>query len=171
MEQNPSSYRPVSRPRPRLKMPLFGNMFGGGGGSPRPSNEEPHPLTKRITPIIIAIAVIAFGLDYFMKSSAPKTSFRGNEEIQASTFNGKILRKWYNVIPPNNDVEYVVEILTDKNEKRIVSFLNEKSNIGDFVLPYNKISKKENSLNLTVTRYFKVDTITMSKDTVLVLKY
>jgi hypothetical protein len=159
MEQNPSSYRPVSRPRPRLKIPLLGNMFGGSGGSPRPSNEEPHPLTKRITPIIIAIAVIAFGLDYFMKSSAPKTSFRGSEEIQAAAFNGKILRKWYNVIPPSNDVEYVVEILNDKNEKRIVSFLNEKSNIGDFVVPNNTISKKEKSLDVTVKRYFKADTV------------
>jgi hypothetical protein len=163
MEQNPSSYRPVSRPRQRLKMPLFGNMFGGGGGSPKPSNEEPHPLTKNITPIIITIAIIAFGVDYFMKSSAPKTSFRGSEEIQAAAFNGKILRKWYNVIPPTNDVEYVVEIVNDKNEKRIVSFLNEKSNIGDFILPNNTISKKEKSLDITVKRYFKADTIVTLK--------
>jgi hypothetical protein len=163
MEQNPSSYRPVSRQRPKLKMPLFGNMFGGGGGSPRPSNEEPHPLTKNITPIIITIAIIAFGVDYFMKSSAPKTSFRGSEEIQAAAFNGKILRKWYNVIPPSNDVEYVVEIVNEKNEKRIVSFLNEKSNIGDFILPNYTISKKGNSLDITVKRYFKADTVLMLK--------
>jgi hypothetical protein len=159
MEQNPSSYRPVSRPRPKLKMPLFGNMFGGSGGSPRPSNEEPHPLTKNITPIIITIAIIAFGVDYFMKSSAPKTSFRGSEEIQAAAFSGKILRKWYNVIPPNNDVEYVVEIMNDKNEKRIVSFLNEKSNFGDLIVPKNTIAKKENSLDITLKRYFKPDTV------------
>jgi hypothetical protein len=163
MEQTPSSYRPVSRPRQKLKMPLFGNMFGGSGGGPRPSNEEPHPLTKKITPIIIAIAVIAFGVDYFMKSNAPKTSFRGAEEMKMAAFNGKILRKWYNVIPPSNDVEYVVEILTPKNEKRVVSFLNDKSNIGDFVLPNNTIEKKEGSLNLTIKRYFKADTLLMMK--------
>jgi hypothetical protein len=160
MEQNPSSYRPVSRPRPKLKMPLFGNMFGGSGNSPRSSNEEPHPLTKKITPIIIVIAIVAFGIDYFMKSSAPKTSFRGNEEIRTATFKGKVLRKWYNVITSNdNDVEYVVEILTDKNEKKIVSFLNEKSNFGDFIVPNNSISKKENSFDVTVKRYFKPDTL------------
>lgn len=159
MEQTPSSYRPVSRPRPKLKIPLIGNMLGGSGGGSKPSNEEPHPLTKNIVPVIIFIALIAFGIDYFTKSNAPKTSFRGQDEVKQANFNGKILRKWYNVIPPENNVEYVVEIQTGKNEKRIVSFLNEKSNIGDFVLPHNTISKKENSLNITVKRYTKADTV------------
>ena len=163
MEQTPSSYRPVSRPRPKLKIPLIGNMLGGSGG-PKPSNEEPHPLTKNIVPAIIFIAVIAFGIDYFMKSNTPKTSFRGQNEVKEAAFKGKILRKWSNVIPPENNVEYVVEIQTGKDEKRIVSFLNEKSNIGDFVLPYNTISKKANSLDITVKRYTKADTI-------LTLKY
>ena len=163
MEQTPSSYRPVSRNRPKLKIPLIGNMLGGSG-VPKPSNEEPHPLTKNIVPVIIFIAVIAFGVDYFMKSNAPKTSFRGQNEVKEAAFKGKILRKWYNVIPPENNVEYVVEIQTGKDEKRIVSFLNEKSNIGDFVLPYNTISKKANSLDITVKRYTKADTI-------LTLKY
>ena len=133
-------------------------MLGGSGG-PKPSNEEPHPLTKNIIPIIIVLAMIAFGIDYFKKSNAPKTSFRGQNELKEAAFEGKILRKWYNVIPPENNVEYVVEIQTSKNEKRIVSFLNEKSNIGDFVVPYNTISKKENSLDITVKRYTKADTV------------
>lgn len=163
MEQTPSSYRPVSRTRPKLKIPLIGNMLGGSGG-PKPSNEEPHPLTKNIIPVIIFIAIIAYGIDYFKKSNAPKTSFRGQEELKQASFNGKILRKWYNVIPPENNVEYVVEIQTGNNEKRIVSFLNEKSNIGDFVLPYNTISKNENSLDITIKRYAKTDTV-------LTLKY
>jgi hypothetical protein len=163
MEQTPSSYRPVSRPRPQLKIPIIGNMLGGGN-NPKRSRDEPHPLTKTIVPIIIAIAVIAFGIDYFMKSNAPKTSFRGQNELKEAAFNGKILRKWYNIIPPENNVEYVVEIMNDKKERKVVSFLNEKSSIGDFVLPYNTISKKANSLDITVKRYFKADTV-------LTLKY
>ncbi len=163
MEQTPSSYRPVSRPRPRLKIPLIGNMLGGGN-NPKRSRDEPHRLTKSIVPIIVAIAVIAFSIDYFMKSNAPKTSFRGENELKEASFSGKILRKWYNVIPPKNDVEYVVEIMNDKKEIKVVSFLNEKSNIGDFVVPYNSIAKKEHSLNITVKRYFKADTV-------LTLKY
>ncbi len=164
MEQTPSSYRPVSRPRPKLKIPLIGNMLGGGGKSPKPSNEEPHPLTKNIMPIIIFVTVIAFGVDYFMKSNAPKTSFRGQSELQGVAFNGKILRKWYNVIPPENNVEYVIEIQTGKGEKRVISFLDEKSNIGDFILPYNTIAKQGGSFDITVKRYNKVDTV-------LTLKY
>ncbi|MEY4538638.1 MAG: hypothetical protein RLZZ306_395 [Bacteroidota bacterium] len=157
MEQTPSPYRPVSRPRPKMKMPLFGNMLGGSGSGPKRSNEEPHPLTKNIVPIIIILAIIAFGIDYFRKSNVPKTSFRGQNEVKEAAFEGKILRKWYNVIPPENDVEYVVEIQNNKGEKKIVSFLNEKSSIGDFVLPYNSISKTANSLDITVKRYNKTD--------------
>ena len=159
MEQTPSSYRPVSRTRPKLKIPLIGNMLGGSGGGSKPSNEEPHPLTKNIVPVIILIAIIAFGIDYFTKSNAPKTSFRGQNELKEAAFNGKILRKWYNVIPPENNVEYVVEIQNNKSEKRVVSFLNDKSNIGDFILPYNSISKTTNSLDITIKRYNKADTI------------
>lgn len=164
MEQTPSSYRPVSRPRPKLKMPLIGNMLGGGSGGPKRSKEEPHPLTKTIVPVIVTIAIIAFGIDYFTKKNAPKTSFRGENEVKAAAFSGKILKKWYKVIPPKNDVEYVVEIQTAKNQRRIISFLNDKSNIGDLILPYNSISKKENSLDVTVKRYFRADTV-------LTLKY
>lgn len=164
MEQTPSSYRPVSRSRPKLKMPLLGNLLGGSNNEPKRSKEEPHPLTKTIVPVMVAIAIIAFGIDYFTKTNAPKTSFRGENEVKAGAFSGKILRKWYNVIPPKNEVEYVVEIQNVKNQKRIISFLNEKSTIGDFVLPYNSIAKKENSLEITVKRYFK-------KDTVLTLRY
>jgi hypothetical protein len=159
MEKTPSSYRPVSRPRPKLKIPLIGNMLGGDGGDPKRSKEEPHPLTKTIVPVIIAIAIIAFGIDFFTKRNAPKTSFRGENEVKAAAFNGKILKKWYNVIPPKNDVEYVVEIQTANNKKKIISFLDEKSTIGDFVLPYNSIAKKENSLDITIKRYFKADTV------------
>ena len=164
MEQIPSSYRPVSRTRPKLKIPLIGNMLGGSNGSPKPSNEEPHPLTKNIIPVIIFIAVVVLSIDYFTKSNAPKTSFRGQNELKEASFNGKILRKWYNVIPPENNVEYIVEIQNNKGEKRVVSFLNDKSNIGDFILPYNTIIKKEKSLDITVKRYSKSDTI-------LTLKY
>jgi len=159
MEQTPSSYRPVSRPRQKLKIPLIGNMLGGGNDGSKRSKEEPHPLTKTIVPVIVAIAIIAFGIDFFTKKNAPKTSFRGETEVKASAFNGKILRKWYNVIPPKNEVEYVVEIQLANNQKKIISFLNEKSTIGDFVLPYNTIAKQENSLDIKVKRYFKADTV------------
>ena len=119
----------------------------------------PLLFTKNIVPVIIAIAIIAFGVDYFTKKNAPKTSFRGQSELQQAAFDGKILRKWYNVIPPENNVEYVVEIQIDKNQKRIISFLNDRSYIGDFILPYNTISKKANSSDITIKRYFKPDTI------------
>jgi hypothetical protein len=103
--------------------------------------------------------VIAFGIDYFRTKNDTKRTYRGADEVQAMAFDGKILRKWYNILPEKDKIEYVVEIVNDKNEKRVISFLNEQSNFGDFVLPKNTIVKKEGSLDVTVKRYFKADTV------------
>ncbi|MEA5459061.1 hypothetical protein VB796_08435 [Arcicella sp. LKC2W] len=165
MEQTPEHYRRVHKPRAKLKMPLFGNMFGGSGGNQKPaSSRDDTSLYNKLTPIIIAIAVIAFGIDYFRTKNDTKRTYRGAEEIQAMQFNGKIMRKWYNVIPPNSEIEYVVELFNDKNEKRIISFKDEKTNFGDLILPKNTIIKKEGSLDVTLKRYHKADTV-------LTLKY
>jgi hypothetical protein len=166
-----SHYRPVHRPRPKLKMPLFGNMFGGSGGGQKPPYREENKWTGKLTPIIIAIAVIAIGVDFFKTKTDTKRTFGGAEEVKAMTWDGQILRKWYNVLPAKNEVEYVVEIINKKGEKRIISFKDEKTNFGDFVLPYNFIVKKEGSLDVTVKRYSKVDSVVTLKDTLLTLKY
>jgi hypothetical protein len=87
---------------------------------------------KNIIPAIILPAVIAFGIDYFTKVMLQKTFSRTKRIERSYFFNGKILKKWYNVIPPENNVEYVVEIQTNDNQKKNSKVsLNEKSNIGD----------------------------------------
>jgi hypothetical protein len=171
MEQQPSSYRPVHRPRPKLKMPLFGNMFGGGGGGPRPSNREENKWTGKLTPIILAIALIAIGIDFFNTKNDTKRTFTGADEVKSMVWDGQIVKKWYNVLPAKNEVEYVVAIINKKGEKRIISFKDEKTNFGDFVVPYNFIVKKEGSLDVTVKRYVKKDTVVTLKDTLITLKY
>ena len=159
MEQTPEQhYRRVHKPRAKLKMPLIGNMLGGNSSQKPPNSRGDNPAYNKITPFIIAIAVIAFGIDYFRTKNDTRRTYKGAEEVQAMAFNGKIMRKWYNVIPPNSEIEYVVEIFNDKKEKRIISFKDEKSNFGDFILPKNTIEKKEGSLDVTVKRYFKPDT-------------
>lgn len=167
----PSSYRPVHRPRPKLKMPLFGNMFGGSGGGPRPSNREENKWTGKLTPIIVAIALIAIGIDFFNTKNDTKRTFSGADEVKSMVWDGQIVKKWYNVLPAKNEVEYVVAIMNKKGEKRIISFKDEKTNFGDFVVPYNFIVKKEGSLDVTVKRYIKKDTVVTLRDTLITLKY
>jgi hypothetical protein len=169
MEQQPS-YRPVHRPRKKLKMPLFGNMFGGDGGGKRPSNYEENKWGSKLTPIIVAIALIAIGIDFFNTKNDTKRTFTGADDVKSMAFDGQIAKK-YNVLLAKNEVEYVVEILDKKGEKRVISFKDEKTNFGDFVLPYNFIVKKEGSLDVTVRRYVKKDTTVMLKDTLVTLKY
>lgn len=171
MEQQPSSYRPVHRPRPKLKMPLFGNMFGGGGGGKKPSNYEENKWGSKLTPIIVVIALIAIGIDFFNTKNDTSRTFTGADDVKSMAFKGQIAKKWYNVLPAKNEVEYVVEIIGEKGEKRVISFKDEKTNFGDFVVPYNFIEKKEGSLDVTVKRYVKKDTVLTLKDTLMTLKY
>lgn len=152
-------------------MPLFGNMLGGSGGGLRPSNREENKWTGKLTPIIVAVAIIAIGIDFFNSKNDTRRTFRGIDEVKSMAWNGQIAKKWYNVLPAKNEVEYVVEIMDKKGEKRIISFKDEKTNFGDFVVPYNFIVKKEGSLDVTVKRYVKKDTIVTLKDTLITLKY
>lgn len=171
MEQQPSSYRPVHRTRPKLKMPLFGNMLGGGGGGQRPSNRGENKWTGKLTPIIVAIALIAIGIDFFNTKNDTKRTFGGEDDVKSMTWDGQIVKKWYNVLPAKNEVEYIIEIMNKKGEKRVISLKDEKTNFGDFILPYNFIIKKEGSFNVTVKRYVKKDTVITLKDTLITLKY
>lgn len=166
-----SSYRPVHRPRPRLKMPLFGNMLGGSGGGQKPPYQEENKWASKLMPIIVAIALIAIGIDFFNSKNNTKRTFRGADEVKLMAWNGQIIKKWYNVLPAKNGVEYVVEIISKKGEKRVISFKDEKTNFGDFVVPYNFMVKKEGSFDVTVKRYVKTDTIVTLKDTLITLKY
>ena len=171
MEQQPSSYKPVHRPRAKLKMPLFGNMLGGSGGGPRPSNREENKWTSKLTPIIVAIVLIVIGIDFFNSKNDTKRTFRGADDVKSMVWDGQIVKKWYNVLPEKNEVEYVVRIMNKKGEIRDISFKGEKTDFGDFVLPYNFMVKKEGSLDVTVKRYVKKDSVVTVKDTTLTLKY
>lgn len=171
MEQQPSSYRPVHRPRKKLKMPLLGNMFGGDGSGKRSSNYEENKLGSKLTPIIVAIAVIVIAIDFFNSKNDTKRTFTGADDVKSMALDGQVVKKWYNVLPAKNEVEYVVEIMNKKGEKRVVSFRDEKTNFGDLVVPYNFIQKKEGSLDVTLQRYVKKDTVVMMKDTLITLKY
>ncbi len=166
-----SHYRPVHRPRPKLKMPLFGNMFGGSGGGQKPPYQEESKWTGKLTPIIVAIALIAIGIDFFNTKTDTKRTFSGADEVKSMVWDGQIVKKWYNVLPAKNEVEYVVQIMNKKGETRVISFKDEKTNFGDLVVPYNFIVKKEGSLDVTVKRYIQKDTVVTLKDTLITLKY
>jgi hypothetical protein len=161
MEQTPYRRRPT---RPKLKMPLIGNMLGGGNSNPNPQDGNSSTFGSKFTPWIIAIAVIVFGIDYFNKKTDKKRVFTGQEEVQEMAWNGKITNRWANVLPSDNATHYMVQLRDAKGQKQVIDLVGEKTNFGDFIVPNNTIIKKAGSLTVTVQRYFK-------KDTVITLKY
>ncbi|MEA5405573.1 hypothetical protein VB776_21715 [Arcicella sp. DC2W] len=158
MEQLTPRRRP---PRPKLKMPLIGNMLGGSGNS---SSKDSNILSGKLTPLIIAAVVIIYGIDYVRTKNDTKRVYQGVSDIQEMAWEGKVAKKWVNIIPPNNEIHYVVQLIDAKGEVQTIDLGNDKANLGDFVMPKNTLIKKEGSFDVTVKRYFK-------NDTTITLKY
>ena len=158
MEQPYPRRRP---PRPKLKMPLIGNMLGGSDNS---SSKDTGILSSKLTPLIIAAVVIIYGIDYFRTKNDTRRVYQGVSDIKEMAWEGKIIKKWVNIIPPDNEIHYVFQLIDAKGEVQTVDLGNEKTGLGDFVMPKNTLIKKAGSLDVTVKRYFK-------NDTTIVLKY
>lgn len=149
------------QPRPKLKMPLIGNMLGGSDNS---SSKDTGILSSKLTPLIIAAVVIIYGIDYFRTKNDTRRVYQGVSDIKEMAWEGKIIKKWVNIIPPDNEIHYVFQLIDAKGEVQTVDLGNEKTGLGDFVMPKNTLIKKAGSLDVTIKRYFK-------NDTTIVLKY
>lgn len=158
MEQPYPRRRP---PRPKLKMPLIGNMLGGSDNS---SSKDTGILSSKLTPLIIAAVVIIYGIDYFRTKNDTRRVYQGVSDIKEMAWEGKIIKKWVDIIPPDNEIHYVFQLIDAKGEVQTIDLGNEKTGLGDFVMPKNTLIKKAGSLDVTVKRYFK-------NDTTIVLKY
>ena len=158
MEQPYPRRRP---PRPKLKMPLIGNMLGGSDNS---SSKDTGILSSKLTPLIIAAVVIIYGIDYFRTKNDTRRVYQGVSDIKEMAWEGKIIKKWVNIIPPDNEIHYVFQLIDAKGEVQTIDLGNEKAGLGDFVMPKNTLIKKAGSLDVTIKRYFK-------NDTTIVLKY
>ncbi len=158
MEQPYPRRRP---PRPKLKMPLIGNMLGGSNNS---SSKDTGILSSKLTPLIIAVVAIIYGIDYVRTKNDTRRVYQGVSDIEEMVWEGKIIKKWVNIIPPDNEIHYVFQLIDAKGEVKTVDLGNEKIGFGDFVMPKNTLVKKAGSLDVTVKRYFK-------NDTTITLKY
>ncbi|MFY7827801.1 MAG: hypothetical protein ACOVQ4_11790 [Flectobacillus sp.] len=156
MEQTPPRRRP---PRQKLKMPLFGDLMGGSGNSS--TRPEKSPLSGKITPLIFLGVLVVYGIDYLTSKNKNKV-ISGPSAIKEMAWNGKITKKWANVIDTSR-IHYLLEITRVVNdsttEKQIVDLVEEKGDFWDKVSPKNTVQKKEGSLDVTVQRYFKKDTV------------
>ncbi|MBB6003358.1 hypothetical protein [Arcicella rosea] len=148
-------------PRPKLKMPLIGNMLGGSGNA---SSKDPSFFSGKLTPMIIAAVVIIYGIDYFRTKNDTHRVYQGVSDIKEMVWEGKVAKKWANIIPPNSEIHYVFQLIDAKGEVQTVDLGNDKAGLGDFVMPKNTLIKKAGSLDVTVKRYFK-------NDTTITLKY
>ncbi len=162
MEQTPYRRRP---PRQKLKMPLIGNLLGNDSSST--ARPERNPLSGKLAPLAFLIVLVAYGVDYVMDKNNKARTFTGADDLKEMVWEGKITKKWANVITQDN-IHFLLEITKVVNdstaEKRVVDLTGEKTDFWDKVNPNNTLVKPQGSLNVTVKRYFK-------KDTVMTLKY
>ncbi|MFC0186114.1 hypothetical protein SAMN04515674_12346 [Pseudarcicella hirudinis] len=158
MEQQPYNRRP---PRPKLKMPLFGNMMGGGeNNAPRRSERLG---SSKWTPWIFLMALVVLGIDLYRDKTSARRTFTGATDILGMEWNGKVVKKYANVVTPEK-IHYLIELKNSKGEKQKLDLMGETTNLWDYVSPNNTIVKSSGSLSVTVKSYSK-------KDTVLVMSF
>ncbi|MEA5259797.1 hypothetical protein VB264_18515 [Arcicella aquatica] len=158
MEQASPRRRP---PRPKLKMPLIGNMLGGSSNS---SAKDPSFLSSKLTPLIVGVVIIIYAIDYVRSKNDTHRVYQGVSDIKEMAWDGKVAKKWVNIIPPDNEIHYMFQIIDAKGEVKTVDLGDEKAGLGDLMMPKNTLIKKAGSFDVTVKRYFK-------NDTTIVLKY
>lgn len=156
-----NSQVPRSRPpRKKLKMPYIGDIFSGGSSS---SGRPESVLTGKFTPLIVLVALLGFGWNYYKNRNKTDGAEGGENTIKEAIWEGKVSKKYTKVYSPEN-IHYIIEVKNPKGERRLYDLVGESTNFWDWVLPNYRISKKENSFEVTVKPIAK-------KDTVLVLQY
>jgi hypothetical protein len=154
--------KPSRRPRPRLKVPFLGDLGGiGGNVSGEPVNTDPNAINKllsRLTPLIVLVFG-AWMLFNTGKSFSRSDGIDSADDIKEVAWeNLKVTKKY-----PSQSKHLMIE-LKGKNYKETYDLTNEKSQLWDYIMPYDYLTKAPNSLEVKVKNY-------SGKDTTLVMKF
>jgi hypothetical protein len=158
--------RTPRRPRPRLKVPILGDLGGFGGSSaPSQNGEWGSKLSSRITPLLVLF--FAVGMFFYSRNSSFGTSAVSSpSEIQEEAWeNFKVVKKF-----PEGGKRLLIELKgkynpDTKQYKRLTYDLSkDKNNTWDWITPYDYVTKKEGSFEIKLKSY-------SGKDTTLVMKF
>lgn len=148
-------YKPVHRPRKKLKMPLFGNM---GGGSSQKNNSESIWGTKNFSRILFIIAALTFAAQLFLPDLWAEKMYSDYDELKELSLDGSIRKKYTDASNPN-EIHYILIIKQKDGTRRKLDLYRADSLFFDQVAVPQRLFKKSGEMEVRVTRFTKPDTV------------
>lgn len=144
-------------PRKKLKMPLFGNMFGG-----KPSDtykEDPIFSNKWVIRGFLLMLAASFILPYYFPTFfGGRKVYSSKSDLMSIELNGIIRKKYYDSNNPNKIHRILVVVNKDGSKPMLDFYRNDSAFFEQVAVPF-PIVKKAGSLDVRIGRFIKPDTV------------
>ncbi|MEY4384163.1 MAG: hypothetical protein RI995_1705 [Bacteroidota bacterium] len=148
-------YKPVHRPRKKLKMPLFGNI--GSGGS-KNTHSESIWGTKNFSTMIFVMGALALLAQFYLPDLWAEKVYADYDELKELALDGAIRKKYTDASNPN-EVHYLLLIKQKDGSRRKLDLYQADSVFFDQVAVPQRLFKKSGEMEVRVTRFSKPDTV------------
>lgn len=148
-------YKPVHRPRKKLKMPLFGNM---GGGSSQKSTEDSFWGTKNYSTLIFIMSALAIFAQFYLPDFWAEKIYADYDEIKELSLDGSIRKKYTDASNPK-EIHYILIVKQKDRSRRKLDLYKADSVFFDQVAVPQRLFKKSGEMEVKVTRFSKPDTV------------
>ncbi len=148
-------YKPVHRPRKKLKMPLFGNM---GSSSSQNSNTESVWGTKNFSTMIFALGTIALLAQFYLPDLWSEKIYSDYDDLKELAIDGSIRKKYTDASNPK-EIHYILLIKQKDGSRRKLDLYKADSVFFDQVAVPQRLFKKSGEMLVRVTRFSKPDTV------------
>jgi hypothetical protein len=140
---------PRRAPRKKLKMPLFGDMFGGSstqGG------------TKNFSTYLFVLVGMGLVAQLLLPQLWAEKIYDTPSEIREVEIDG-VLRKKYADASDRSEIHYLLVVAEKGGKRKKLDLYQADSSFFEQVAVPQRIKKLAGSMNVQVTRYSRPDTI------------
>jgi hypothetical protein len=140
---------PRRAPRKKLKMPLFGDMFGGSstqGG------------TKNFSTYLFVLVGMGLVAQLLLPQLWAEKIYDTSSEIREVEIDG-VLRKKYADASDRSEIHYLLVVAEKGGKRKKIDLYQADSSFFEQVAVPQRIKKLAGSMNVQVTRYSRPDTI------------
>lgn len=148
-------YKPVSRPRKKLKMPLFGNM--GSGSSKSTNSGESVWGSKNFSTMIFIMGALALIAQFYLPNLMSEKVYSDYDELKELSLEGTIRKKFTDASNPN-EIHYILLVKQKDGTRRKLDLYKADSLFFDQVAVPQRLFKKSGEMNVRVVRFSKADT-------------
>jgi hypothetical protein len=140
---------PRRTPRKKLKMPIFGDMFGSSSDSGGTKNFSTYLF------ILVGLALLS---QTIIPSLMAEDVYDSESEVLEMELDGAI-RKKYADASDKSETHYILVVVEKGGKRKKLDLYRADSTFFEHVAVPQRLKKKSGSLNVQVTRFSKPDTL------------